>query len=75
MTSGAIPAHRSAPAWRAGILTLLDRRAAEHRRFPSLSRSAMLVTSTEAVRSDGRHLEAGVPTLIEPGTSPYGILP
>ena len=35
-----IPAHRSARAWRAGILALLDRRAAEHRRFPSPWRSA-----------------------------------
>jgi hypothetical protein len=38
--SGAIPAARSAPAWRAGSLAVLDRRAAELRRFPSLWRSA-----------------------------------
>jgi len=38
--SGSIPAARSAPAWRAGSLAVLDRRAAELKRFPSLWRSA-----------------------------------
>jgi hypothetical protein len=39
--SGAIPAGCSDVAWRAGILALLDRRPAEHRRFPSVWRSAL----------------------------------
>jgi hypothetical protein len=33
-------AYRSAPAWGSGILAPLDRRAAEHTRFPSSQRSA-----------------------------------
>jgi hypothetical protein len=44
----AIPADRSTPAWRAGIFVLLDRWAAELRRFPSLWRSALRSDDTEA---------------------------
>src|SRR5262245_17501060 len=39
--AGAIPVDRSAPDWWPRILTLLDRHAAKHRRFPSLWRSAL----------------------------------
>src|SRR5208337_2851804 len=67
MVSGAIPAARSAPAWRADSLAVLDRRAAELRRFPSLWRSARRSHRPKPAfrkvildgdrRSDGRYLE------------------
>jgi len=38
--AGAIPAHRFVPAWRVGVLDLLDRRAAEHGQSPPIRRSA-----------------------------------
>src|SRR5271165_780557 len=40
VVTGAIPPHRFAPAWRVGVLDLLDRRAAEHEQSPSIRRSA-----------------------------------
>ena len=76
--SGAIPAARSAPAWRAGSLAVLDRRAAELRRFPSLWRSARRSHRPKPAfrkaildgdrRSDGRYLEISASSCAEGAT-------
>ena len=76
--SGTIPAARSAPAWRAGSLAVLDRRAAELRRFPSLWRSARRSHRPKPAfrkvildgdrRSDGRYLEISASSCAEGAT-------
>ena len=76
--SGAIPADRSAPAWRAGILALLDTRAAVHIRLPSIWRSARRSHRPKPAfrkvildgdrRSDGRYLEISASSCAEGAT-------
>ena len=63
----ALPAYPPMPAWRAGILDRLDRRAAEFRRVPSLGGTALgsdrhaTATSTqiEAIGSVGPRIRIG----------------
>jgi len=80
--SGTIPAARSAPAWRAGSLDVLDRRAAKLRRFPSLWRSARRSHRPKPAfrkvimdgdrRSDGRYLEISASSCPEGATLDWG---
>ena len=76
--AGAIPAHRFVPAWRVGVLDLLDRRAAEHGQSPPIRRSARRSHRPKPAfrkvildgdrRSDGRYLEISASSCAEGAT-------